>query len=171
MFWNLFNHTQRVFMFFKYFLHTLHLVFYFTYCFFFFLSHWMSCLVLTSLPRVNAFFLILRKFLCRLVWPESHRSWLQEGKLWFLGTVCPCLGVEATRTLDTLSIPGQPRDLLTCSLELTRASLVAQMVKNLPAIQKTCVRSLGWENSLEKGMATTPVFLPGETHGQRSLAG
>lgn len=40
-----------------------------------------------------------------LVWPESHRSWLQEGKLWFLGTVCPYLGVEATRTLDTLSCP------------------------------------------------------------------
>ena len=50
----------------------------------------MSCLVLTSLSRVSAFFIILRKFLCRLVWPESHRSWLQEGKLWFLGTVCPC---------------------------------------------------------------------------------
>ena len=33
------------------------------------------------------------------------------------------------------------------------------------------VRSLGREDPLEKGMATTPVFLPGEFHGQRSLAG
>ena len=33
------------------------------------------------------------------------------------------------------------------------------------------VRSLGWEDPLEKGMATTLVFLPGEFHGQRSLAG
>ena len=32
-------------------------------------------------------------------------------------------------------------------------SLVAQMVKNLPAVQETWVRSLGWEESLEKGMA------------------
>ena len=32
--------------------------------------------------------------------------------------------------------------------------LVAQMVKNLPAMQETRVRSLGWENPLEKGMAT-----------------
>ena len=31
---------------------------------------------------------------------------------------------------------------------------LAQLVKNLPAMQKTWVRSLGWENSLEKGMAT-----------------
>ena len=34
------------------------------------------------------------------------------------------------------------------------ASLVAQMVKNLPAMWETWVRSLGWEKSLEEGMAT-----------------
>ena len=34
------------------------------------------------------------------------------------------------------------------------ASLVAQMVKNLPAMQETHVPSLGWEDPLEKGMAT-----------------
>ena len=45
------------------------------------------------------------------------------------------------------------------------------MVKNLPAMQKTLVRSMGKEDALEKGMAITPVFLPGEFHGQRSLAG
>ena len=33
------------------------------------------------------------------------------------------------------------------------------------------VRSLGWEDPLEKGMATPPVFLSGEFHEQRSLAG
>ena len=34
------------------------------------------------------------------------------------------------------------------------SSLVAQMVKSLPAMQETQVPSLGWENPLEKGMAT-----------------
>ena len=34
------------------------------------------------------------------------------------------------------------------------ASLVAQMVKNPPAVWETWVRSLGWEDPLEKGMAT-----------------
>ena len=34
---------------------------------------------------------------------------------------------------------------------------------------ETWVRSLGWEDPLEKEMATTPVFLPGESQGQRSL--
>ena len=45
------------------------------------------------------------------------------------------------------------------------------MVKNLPARQETWVRSLGPEDPLEKGMATPPVFLPGESHGQKSLVG
>ena len=34
------------------------------------------------------------------------------------------------------------------------ASLVAQMVKNLPAMRKTWVRSLGWEDPVEEGMVT-----------------
>ena len=43
-----------------------------------------------------------------------------------------------------------------------RASLVAQLVKSPPAMPETWVRSLGWEDPLEKGRATTPVFWPGE---------
>ena len=35
------------------------------------------------------------------------------------------------------------------------------MVKNLPAMWETQVQSLGQEDSLEKGMEPTPVFLPG----------
>ena len=51
------------------------------------------------------------------------------------------------------------------------ASLVAQMVKCLPAMQETWVQSLGQEDPLEKEMQPTPVFLPGKFHGWRSLAG
>ena len=40
-----------------------------------------------------------------------------------------------------------------------RASIVAQMVKNLPAMQETWVRSLDQENPLEKGMATHSSIL------------
>ena len=39
-------------------------------------------------------------------------------------------------------------------------SLVAQMVKNLPAVQETRVQSLGREDPLEKGMATHSSILP-----------
>ena len=40
-----------------------------------------------------------------------------------------------------------------------RASLVVQVVKNLPAMQDTWVQSVGWEDLLEKGMATHSSIL------------
>ena len=43
---------------------------------------------------------------------------------------------------------------------LSGASLVAQTVKNLPAVRETWVQSLGWEDPLEKGMATHSSILP-----------
>ena len=43
------------------------------------------------------------------------------------------------------------------------ASLVAQMVKNLSAMWKTWVQSLGWEDPVEEGIVTHSVFLPGES--------
>ena len=43
------------------------------------------------------------------------------------------------------------------------ASLVAQIIKTLPTMQETWVRSLGWEDPLEERVATHPVFLPGES--------
>ena len=48
----------------------------------------------------------------------------------------------------------------------------AQMVKNLPAMWETWVRSLGWEDPLEEGIATHSSILAWENpHGQRSLVG
>ena len=56
------------------------------------------------------------------------------------------------------------------------ASLEAQMVKNLPEMQETQVQSLGWEDPLEKGMATHSSILawriprteePGELQSMR----
>ena len=44
-------------------------------------------------------------------------------------------------------------------LQYTCASLVAQMVKNLPVMQETWVRFLGWEDPLEEGMATPSSIL------------
>ena len=70
------------------------------------------------------------------------------------------------------SLPLVPPGKLTLQVEsdtnvisTPRASLVAQTVKDLPAMRKTWVRSLGWKDSLEKGMLLTPVFWPEEFHG------
>ena len=50
-------------------------------------------------------------------------------------------------------------------LQCFGASLMAQLVKNPPAMRETWVRSLGWEDPLEKGKATHSSFWPGEFHG------
>ena len=51
----------------------------------------------------------------------------------------------------------------------TRASLVAQMARNLSAMQETQIGSLGLEDPWRREWLSTPVFLPVEFHGQRSL--
>ena len=58
---------------------------------------------------------------------------------------------------DTSSLPGLGRSLGEGNgnpLQYSCTSLVTQLVKNLPAMWETWVRSLGWEDPLEKGIAT-----------------
>ena len=50
-------------------------------------------------------------------------------------------------------------------------SLVAQMVKKSAEMQETQVVSLGWKIPWRRKWLSTPVFLPGDFHGLRSLAG
>ena len=78
------------------------------------------------------------------------------------------VGKESTcSTGDPSSIPGSGRSTgegIGYPLQYYWTSLVAQLVKNPPAMWETWVWSLGWEDPLEKGTATTSVFWPGELH-------
>ena len=56
--------------------------------------------------------------------------------------------------LMTLTVSSQGKGGLKWKESDVWASLVAQMVKNLPAMWETWVQSLGWGDPLEKGMAT-----------------
>ena len=59
-------------------------------------------------------------------------------------------------------IPGpgrSPGERIGYPLQYSWASLVAQTVKNPPARKKTWVRSLGWEDPLEEGIATHSSIL------------
>ena len=63
---------------------------------------------------------------------------------------------------DPSLIPGSERSTgegTGYPLQYTWASLLAQMVKNLPSMQETWVRSLSWEDALEKGKATHSSIL------------
>ena len=69
---------------------------------------------------------------------------------------------------DPSSIPGLGRstgEVIGYPLQYSWASLMAQLVKNLPAMQETWVRSLGWEDPLEKGKAAHSSILASEFHG------
>ena len=75
---------------------------------------------------------------------------------------------------DPSSIPGSgsfPEEGIGYPLQYSWASLVTQMVKNLPAMWETWVRSQGWEDPLEEGMAALQYSCLENPQGQRSLVG
>ena len=69
---------------------------------------------------------------------------------------------SACNARDPGSFPGSgrsPGEGIDYPLQYSWASLVAQMLKNLPTMQETWVRLLGWEDLLEEGMATHASIL------------
>ena len=65
-------------------------------------------------------------------------------------------------------IPGSgrsPAEGMGYPLQYSWAPLVAQLVKNLPAMLETWVPSLGWEDPWRRERLPTPGFWPGESHG------
>ena len=108
---------------------------------------------------------------------RSHPTGQMRMRLWRpeIGLPDGSAGREsACNAGDPSWIPGlgsSPREGTGYPLQYSWASLGAQMVKNPPAMPETWVRSLGWEDPLEEGMAAHSVFLPGESHGHRSLVG
>ena len=105
------------------------------------------CETITTSNSINAgltskTFLLLYNFL-----PLSHSSAGKESA-WNAG--------------DPSSIPGSgryPGKGIGYPLQYSWASRVAQLVKNPPAIRETCVQSLDWEDTLEKGTATHSSIL------------
>ena len=97
-----------------------------------------------------------------------------ENDIWHLipfpqGFPGSSAGKESTCNAgDPSSIPGPGRSSgkgIGYPLQYSWASLVAQLVKNLPAMWETWGRSLGWKDPLEKGTATHPVFWPDQRVG------
>ena len=91
----------------------------------------------TISPSPNITLLVLRLQVILLPWGFLLTSLIAQCRR-------PCLIPESGRSA------GEGID---CPLQYSWASVVAQLVKNLPAMQETWVRSLGWEDPLEKGKA------------------
>ena len=96
------------------------------------------------------------------------------GSMWTLSCSPGAAGVGQTSMRPKLWVPTvtpTPQVILGGGRETTWASQGALVVKNLPATQETQemrVGSPGQEDPLEEEMATSPVFLPGKSHGQKS---
>ena len=71
----------------------------------------------------------------------------------------------------TSGLGRSPGEEIGYPLQYSRASLVAQTVKNLPAMRETWVQSLGWEDLLEESMATHSNILAWRIPGTGSLVG
>ena len=82
---------------------------------------------------------------------------------WLLGFPGSSAGKESTCNAgDSISSPGwerSPGEGIGYPLQYSWASLVAQIVKNPFAMWETWVRSLGWEDPLEKGLSTHSSIL------------
>ena len=74
------------------------------------------------------------------------------------GNVLNIQGINGTKSCENLTLFHQEFEGPLCK----RTSLVVQMVKHLPTMQETWVRSLGWEDPLEKEMATHSSILAWE---------
>ena len=90
--------------------------------------------------------------------PKSHNENYKEH-------LYPCphllyysLTLSPSPTFFSLELPLHTHHLF-LPLNSTWASLMAQLVKNPPAMQETWVQSLSWEDPLEEGMATHPSIL------------
>ena len=94
---------------------------------------------------------------------ESMNGWIGTRVPVVNGSPDSSVGEESTRNAgDPGSIPGSGRSTgedIGYPFQSSWASLVAQLVKNLPAMQETWVRSLGWEDPLEKGKTTLSSIL------------
>ena len=69
------------------------------------------------------------------------------------------------------ALVSQDTSVTVCTKDMVIASLVAQLVKSLSAMRKTQVPSWVGKIPWRRKWYPTPVFLPGEFHGQRSLVG
>ena len=95
---------------------------------------------------------------------ESHGQY-ERQKIWHRKTNNPRLESVSYATGE------EQRAITHCSRKNEVAFPVAQSVKNLPAMQETWVQFLGWEDPWRRKWQPTPVFLPGKSHGLRSLVG
>ena len=108
----------------------------------------------------------------RLIWSYAGLRWALNSMWGFLG------GSAGKESACNAGYPGlipgsgrSPGEVIGYPLQHSWAFLVAQMMKNLPAMQETWVWTLGWEDPLKQRMATHSSILAWRIPWTWSLAG
>ena len=116
----------------------------------FFLAYFQNCWYDTVNLQEENIISMFPKYLCG----TSFFNAINYASPSSVGSIC--------KAGDPGSIPGSGRsagEVKGCPLQYSWASLVAQLVKNPPAMWETWIRSLDWEDALEKGTATHSSIL------------
>ena len=113
-----------------------------------------------SLPGSSVHGILQARIPERVTMPSSRGSSLLTDWTQVSHTAGRFFTIWTTREAPKLHVHRQKY----FSPPLPWASLVAQLVKNSPAMRETWVRSLSWEDPLEKGRQPSLVFRPGEFH-------
>ena len=118
------------------------------------------------LPQIVIFFV----FFCFIPNPANHLKTSPNSSFSVKSLKCVTITLSQKKkkplcfscihTVTTLTILLTPGMWLFPPIMQFSASLVAQLVKNPPAMQETLVQFLGWEDPLEKGTATHSSILP-----------
>ena len=143
----------------------------------------------TTVPAADLFFFFFSQYFCPFISCNSELDFCLfdcssdccPGRINHLMCVSGCHFVHLSITVLFThmlviwlsarlagSIPGSGRSAgegIDYPLQYSWASLVAQLVKNPPAMWETWVRSLGWKIPWRRERLPTPVFWPGEFHG------
>ena len=136
---------------------------------------------------------INRQIHTKFVWSTNPTLGHISGKPYFKDTCAPIFTAAVFITAKTWKQPKCPstdrwikrmwyiyttkyysiikKDKILLYALIEWLSLAAQMVKHLSTMQETRVWSLGWEDPWRRKWQSTPVLLPGKSHGQRSLIG
>ena len=118
--------------------------------------------------RIDWFDLVVQRTLNDLI--QHHSS--KASILWHSAKESTCNAGDPGLIPELGRSPGEE---IGYPLQYSWAFLMAQMVKNSPAVQETWVQSLGWEDALEEGVATHSSVLAwripgmGELHGLPSM--
>ena len=128
-----------------------------------------------ELPKITQLVVRKPRILCQICWTLGHGSWYpaMNPKVLIMQHWCSLKGdvIDKSRWYKVQLTFHSIINYFICSFTMYIWGFPGSSDDNLPAMWETQIWSLGWEDSMEKEMATHYSILAREFHGQMSLVG